>query len=115
MPICLPPINRRRFLAGSLAASAGWLLPARGWRPKSRRSIPITSSCWPILTWGHNLTRQMGLHLVTLPAMAWLFDPSQPRGFVTAQLRPDGATLVLHALDRKHPKHGETIELKWRT
>ena len=113
MPICLPPINRRRFLAGSLAASPGWLCRA-GWRPKSRRSIPITSSCWPILTWGHNLTRQMGLHLVTLPAMAWLFDPSQPRvrHRPTATGRGDARAAPL---DRKHPKHGETIELKWRT
>ena len=29
MPIQLPPISRRRFLAGSLAAGAGMLLPRR--------------------------------------------------------------------------------------
>ena len=59
--------------------------------------------------------QQAGVHLVNLPAVAWLFDQTQPRGFVTSQLRPDGATLVLHALDHNHPKHGEKIELKWRT
>jgi 3',5'-cyclic-AMP phosphodiesterase len=31
MPIHLPPISRRRFLAGSLAAGAGMLLPHRSW------------------------------------------------------------------------------------
>jgi 3',5'-cyclic-AMP phosphodiesterase len=64
--------------------------------------------CW-------NLGRQQDLHLVNVPAAAWLFDKTQPRGFITARLRPDGATLVLHALDRQHAKHGETIDLKWRT
>jgi 3',5'-cyclic-AMP phosphodiesterase len=55
-----------------------------------------------------------GIHLVNLPAVAWLFDPAQPRGFVTAQLGPQGATLVLHALDRHHAQHGRQIDLKWR-
>jgi 3',5'-cyclic-AMP phosphodiesterase len=63
--------------------------------------------CW-------HLGRHDDLHLVNIPAVAWLFDKTQPRGFVTAQLRPDGATLVLHALDRTHAKHGQTIDLKWR-
>ena len=63
--------------------------------------------CW-------NLGRFKDLHLVNVPALAWLFDKKQPRGFVTAQLRPDGATLVLHALDHEHAKHGQTIDLKWR-
>jgi 3',5'-cyclic AMP phosphodiesterase CpdA len=64
--------------------------------------------CW-------HVGRQAGVHLVNLPAVAWLFDQTEPRGFVTLQVRGDGATLVLHALDHKHPKHGETAELKWRT
>jgi 3',5'-cyclic-AMP phosphodiesterase len=54
------------------------------------------------------------LHLVNLPATAWLFDPKQPRGFVDARLRPDGITLVLRALDPKHPKNDERVDLKWR-
>ena len=32
--------------------------------------------------WGR--TDISGIHLVNLPAMAWAFDPTQPRGFVTA-------------------------------
>ncbi len=30
MPIHLPPLSRRQFVAGSLAAAAGWILPGRG-------------------------------------------------------------------------------------
>ena len=55
-----------------------------------------------------------GLHLVNLPAVAWLFDPTQPRGFVAAQLHPTGVDLELNALDPQHPKHGEKIALTWR-
>ncbi len=56
-----------------------------------------------------------GVHLVNLPATAWLFDKSQPRGWVEVRLKPRGATLVLHSLDPKHPKNGETVPLKWRS
>ncbi|MEN6451030.1 MAG: metallophosphoesterase [Thermoguttaceae bacterium] len=65
-------------------------------------------------THGWHLAQQAGIHHVNLPAMVWVFDKAQPRGFVAARLRPDGATLVVHALDHKHPKHGEKVELKWR-
>ncbi len=64
--------------------------------------------CW-------NIGRRTDLHLVNIPATAWLFNKSQPRGFITVQLRSDVATFELHALDRKHAKHGEKIDLKWRT
>jgi 3',5'-cyclic AMP phosphodiesterase CpdA len=58
---------------------------------------------------------QGGLYLVNIPSTAWQFDAHQPRGFVTAQLQASGATLNLHAFDPKHPKNGETVNLKWRT
>lgn len=54
------------------------------------------------------------MHFVNLPALAWLFDASQPRGFVTLQLRPDGATLILHTLDHKDVRNGQKIDLPWR-
>ncbi len=63
--------------------------------------------CW-------HVAERNGLHLVNLPAVAWLFDPTQPRGFVTAQLHATGTTLKLHAFDHNHAKHGEMIDLKWR-
>jgi len=63
--------------------------------------------CWRV-------GQQAGIQLVNLPTAAYTFDPTQPRGFVTAKLRPDGAALVLHTLDPKHPNHGQKINLKWR-
>jgi predicted phosphodiesterase len=54
------------------------------------------------------------MHLVNIPTTAWLFEESQPRGFVLSHLRADGMTLVLHSIDHNHPKHGEKVELKWR-
>lgn len=55
-----------------------------------------------------------GLHYVNLPANAWLFDDSLPRGFVDAHLDETGATLVLHCLDRKDSRHKEEHRLNWR-
>jgi 3',5'-cyclic-AMP phosphodiesterase len=63
--------------------------------------------CWKV-------ARQSDVHLVNVPGTVWLFDESQPRGFVAVRLRPEGATLVLHALDRRHAKHGEKVVIKWR-
>jgi 3',5'-cyclic-AMP phosphodiesterase len=62
--------------------------------------------------WGR--TELSGIHLLNLPAMAWAFDPTQPRGFVTAQLKPDGAKLELHTLDHNHAQNGLKIDLAWR-
>lgn len=55
-----------------------------------------------------------GLHLVNLPALAWLFDPRQPRGWVDAQLQPDGIRLTLQCLDPAHDAHARPVELAWR-
>ncbi len=55
-----------------------------------------------------------GLHLVNIPANAWLFDEKQPRGFVDARLREDGCDLTLHCLDRNDNHHGEKHTLQWR-
>lgn len=62
--------------------------------------------------WGRSVWE--GIHLVNLPTLAWLFDPKQPRGWVDAQLRPDGVRLQLHALDHQHPAHEEVADLTWR-
>ncbi len=58
--------------------------------------------------------QQDGIWLVNVPAVAWLFDQSQPRGWLDVRLHTGGASVVVHALDRRHPKHGERVELKWR-
>ena len=54
------------------------------------------------------------VHLVNLAALAWVFDPKQPRGWVDAQLKPDGIRLTLHCLDPTHEAHGRPLELAWR-
>jgi DNA repair exonuclease SbcCD nuclease subunit len=54
------------------------------------------------------------IQLVNVPATAWLFDANQPRGWLDVTLQKAGATVVMNALDKKHAKHGERLELKWR-
>lgn len=62
-----------------------------------------------------NVAKSANFCAVNLPTTVWLSNPSLPRGAVTAQLRPDGATLQLHSLDKQHAKHGEKVELQWST
>lgn len=62
--------------------------------------------------WSH--AKHEGLHLVNLAALAWLFDPTLPRGWHDAQLKSDGMRLTLNCLDTKHPAHGQSLELDWR-
>jgi Icc protein len=54
------------------------------------------------------------LHLVNIAALAWLFDPKQPRGWVDAELKEDCIRLTLQCLDPAHSDHGRPIELAWR-
>jgi 3',5'-cyclic AMP phosphodiesterase CpdA len=63
--------------------------------------------------WDHGQTE--GLPWVNIPSTAWGSPDTEPTGHVTMQLCPKGATLQLNALDQKHPKHGDKIELTWRT
>ncbi|MBN1396238.1 MAG: metallophosphoesterase [Pirellulales bacterium] len=61
-----------------------------------------------------NVSREDDLRLVNVPGNVWLFDKTQPRGFLTARLQPAGANIQLHSLDPTHSKHGERAALKWR-
>jgi Icc protein len=63
--------------------------------------------CWKV-------SSHRGIHLVNLPTLVWLFDKSQPRGWIDARVAEDGIALELHSLNRAHPKHGERVELRWR-
>jgi Icc protein len=56
-----------------------------------------------------------GIHGLNVPATAWLFDNAQPRGWIDVKLAEKEATLTLHALDQKHPAHGQTATLTWRS
>jgi 3',5'-cyclic-AMP phosphodiesterase len=60
------------------------------------------------------VARRSDVHLVNVPGTVWVFDQSQPRGFVAVRLRSAGATFELHALDPGHAKNGEKISLDWR-
>jgi 3',5'-cyclic AMP phosphodiesterase CpdA len=55
-----------------------------------------------------------GLHLVNLPTTAYVFDATQPAGWVDAKLTEKGMTLQLRAITPNHPKDKEQIELGWR-
>jgi Icc protein len=55
-----------------------------------------------------------GIHLVNLPPTAYVFAKGKPNGWVLAEYRDRGMTLVLNSLDRTHKQHGEKHELAWR-
>lgn len=55
-----------------------------------------------------------GIHLINLPPVAYPFNPGDPCGWVTAEVRGDGMQLELHSLDKTHARHGERVDLKWR-
>jgi 3',5'-cyclic-AMP phosphodiesterase len=63
--------------------------------------------------WNHKRLDD-GLHLVNLPATAYVFNPEQPSGWVDARLGSKGATLELHTLDPRHPWQGRKLTMKWR-
>ncbi|MDH4410626.1 MAG: metallophosphoesterase [Verrucomicrobiales bacterium] len=63
--------------------------------------------------WEIGRTRE-GIHLVNLPSSAYVFEASQPGGWVEATAREDGLDLVLHSLNPLHRAHGERHRLRWR-
>ncbi|MEX0774091.1 MAG: metallophosphoesterase [Phycisphaeraceae bacterium] len=61
-----------------------------------------------------SITQVEGLHLVNLPAVAYVFREGQPSGWVDAHLMEKGLRMRLQCLDERHAKHGEVVELTWR-
>jgi Icc protein len=61
-----------------------------------------------------HVSKYRDIHLINLPAAAWIFNAKEPQGWVDARLRPDGITLTFSALDKKHKSHGQRVELAWR-
>lgn len=59
--------------------------------------------------------RESGLHLINLPAVAYVFKEGQPSGWVLATMQADGLRLKLSSVDKEHKANGQTLELKWRT
>ncbi len=60
------------------------------------------------------LKQREGVHFINLPALAWLFDEDQPRGWTEAVLRPDGMRLQLHCLNDVTMANGGRYDLQWR-
>lgn len=60
------------------------------------------------------LGEREGLHIVNIPAVAWLFDEAQPRAWVEASSRPDGMALRLHCLNDVHPANEGRCDLPWK-
>jgi len=58
--------------------------------------------------------RDSGIHLVNLPANAWLFNPEDPRGWVETQLSEEKALLTMRCLDHSDARHGQQTTLAWR-
>jgi predicted phosphodiesterase len=56
-----------------------------------------------------------GLHMVNLPAVAYVFDAAQPSAWVDCRLADEGMRLELHCLKANHPKQGEAADLRWRS
>jgi 3',5'-cyclic AMP phosphodiesterase CpdA len=55
-----------------------------------------------------------GLHLVNLPAVAYVFRDGEPSGWVHATVEPTGMRLELRCIDHAHKAHGQVVNLQWR-
>lgn len=56
-----------------------------------------------------------GIHLINLPPVAYVFQDGNPAGWVHATIEKTRMQLELRCVDAKHPKHGQKLELAWRT
>jgi Icc protein len=63
--------------------------------------------------WAHKRLEN-GLHLVNLPAVAYVFRPEQPSAWTDWAIADDGAKVTLHCLDKQHPKEADVLDLSWR-
>ena len=70
------------------------------------------------LFFGHthrwSFAEEAGLHLINLPAVAYVFRAEDPSGWVDVNLTEGGATFELRCVHPTHKQHGEKRELRWR-
>jgi 3',5'-cyclic AMP phosphodiesterase CpdA len=70
------------------------------------------------VVFGHTHTRAAakveGVHLINLPAVAYVFKQGEPSGWTDLLLTETGATFTLHTLDKTHAQNGEKYGLEWR-
>ncbi|MFW6162600.1 MAG: metallophosphoesterase family protein [Planctomycetota bacterium] len=62
--------------------------------------------------WARRVTD--GMHIVSLPAVAYTFSKAQPSAWVLAEVREEGMVLELRCLDPNHKLHGQKVALTWR-
>ncbi len=55
-----------------------------------------------------------GIHLINLPAVAYVFQSGEPSGWVHTTIRESGMRLELRCVDRAHKAHGQVVNLEWR-
>ena len=96
--------------------------------PEKKTGIADTAELFEILLprrhvkalmFGHShrweISKRDDLHLINLPATAYVFSKEQPSGWVDCHIAATGATLELRSLNADHPAHGKKTELTWRT
>jgi 3',5'-cyclic-AMP phosphodiesterase len=55
-----------------------------------------------------------GIHCVNLPPVAYVFNPTDPSGWIDLQLEDYGAKLHFNSLTPNHKAHGQQHRLAWR-
>ncbi|HLP77658.1 MAG TPA: metallophosphoesterase [Candidatus Paceibacterota bacterium] len=57
---------------------------------------------------------ESGIHLINLPPVSYVFNDTNPGGWVKATALKKGMRLEMRCLDHQHPLHASVTELKWR-
>lgn len=55
-----------------------------------------------------------GLHLINLPAVAYVFDKAQTSAWTDWRVDEKGCRITLNTIDPKHANHGKEFALAWR-
>jgi Icc protein len=94
---------------------------------KKYHDLADSIDLWPLLTdrpqvkafvFGHTHTWKLaekdGIHLINLPAIGYPFARTEVTGWVDALFMEKSVKLEVRAIDPKHAKQGEKVELVWR-
>jgi hypothetical protein len=122
---------QRRWLAEALDAGEKPAIVVAHHNPDWRetpRALVDTAALFEVLlprrrakayAFGHShawwYRKREDVHCVNVPAVAWLFDKTSPRGWLDAHLEAGGARLVLQTVDESDARHGQVKRLAWRT
>ena len=64
--------------------------------------------------WFQKQNKEHKLWEVCLPTSAYVFNESEPLGWVDARFKPQGVALTLNTMDKKDPRYGKVVELAWQ-